>query len=113
MPTKIIGNIGGSSDDFIQLNNRIDDLNHRVSLVEIGHPQSIGGNAEIDGKEQPYIDRQLAKIKIELTEHYEPKFIQVLSIMQTVQESMFGNQGSLAETKVDLTKNYAAVETVD
>ena len=52
-------------------------------------------------------------MKIELTEHYEPKFIQVLSIMQTVQESMFGNQGSLAETKVDLTKNYAAVDTVD
>ena len=103
MTTRIVGNIGGSSDDFIQLNNRIDDLNDRVSLVEIGQPQSIGVHADLGGKDWPYVDRQLAKLKIEITELYEPKFVQVLSIMQTVQESMFGNQGSLADTKVDMT----------
>ena len=26
---------------------------------------------------------------------------------------MFGNQGSLADTKVDLNQNYASVDTID
>ena len=52
-------------------------------------------------------------MKVELSELYEPKFVQVLGILATVQESMYMNQTELGEVKLDVTNKKADIDSVE